>query len=415
MADYTTRETCRVCNSKNLSTLFSLGNQFVSDFITKEEIGIKGIKCPIELMMCEKCTLVQLRHTAPQEFLYTRHYWYRSGVTETMQKALLDVTRAAARCVNLVHGDTVLDIGSNDGTLLRNYRGLRTVGVEPAINLAEEGSKGIDVFINDFWSYETYLKRGCQPAKIITALGMFYDLEDPNQFIADVSKALASDGIFIAQLMCLKNMIDTCDIGNLAHEHLEFYSLTSLEYLFDKHGLEIYDIETNSTNNQSYRLYIRHINSKVKCSNPAGAASRIHNIRCEEDKLLNKRYYDTFIAKMEVNKKTVVSFIEKVKAEGKKIWVYGASTKGNVILQYFGLDSSLISGVSDKSPEKFDRYTIGTNLRIVSHAEMRQANPDYCLVLPYTFITEIIKDESEQQWRLNGGKFIQPLPEMRII
>ena len=161
MEDYTTRKTCRVCDSKNLVPLFSLGTQFVSDFITKEEIGIKGIKCPIDLVMCDKCTLVQLKHTARQDFLYTRHYWYRSGVTETMRKALLEVTRTAVKCVELCPGDVVLDIGSNDSTLLRSYpsdRGLVRVGVEPAANLQDEGKQGIDILINDFWSYESYVK-----------------------------------------------------------------------------------------------------------------------------------------------------------------------------------------------------------------------------------------------------------------
>lgn len=412
---YTTRDSCRVCYSKSLTPLFSLGEQYVSDFLLKEDIGIKGLKCPIELMQCTRCTLVQLRHTAPQDFLYTRHYWYRSGVTETMRHALLEVTRAACKCVDLEQGDTVLDIGSNDGTLLRNYQGLKTVGVEPARNLAEEGRKGVDVFINDFWSYEKYLLKGCQPAKIITALGMFYDLEDPNEFIHDVSQALASDGVFIAQLMCLKNMIDTCDIGNLAHEHLEFYSLASLEYLFDKHGLEIYDIETNSTNNQSYRLYIRHICSKVKARNPAGAASRLHAVRVAEARLTNKLYYDSFFAKMEQNKKTLLKFIQVQKSLNKNIWVYGASTKGNVILQYLGLDSTQITGAAERSPEKYGRYTVGSNIPIFPEEKMRADKPDFCLVLPYTFLPEFINREANEQWRLDGGMFICPLPEMRLV
>ena len=252
-------------------------------------------------------------------------------------------------------------------------------------------------------------------AKIITALGMMYDLESPNDFVRDVALALHSDGVFIAQLMCLSNMIATCDIGNLAHEHLEFYSLASLEFLFDKHGLEIYDIETNNTNNQSYRLYVRHIGSRVKAMNPMGAASRLHSIRLAESRLTNKHYYNSFFAQMEENKKRVVGFIEDAVANDKKVWVYGASTKGNVILQYLGLASSLIQCASDKSPEKYGRYTIGTNIHVVSHDEMRKSCPDYCLVLPYTFIEEIIKDEDNETWRKQGGKFIVPLPEMRII
>lgn len=410
---YTTRSTCRVCGSGQLTFLFSLGEQYVSNFIREREPV--GIKVPIDLELCRNCSLVQLKHTAPQELLYRRYYWYRSGVTATMRQALRDITQEIEERVPLNPVDVVLDIGSNDGTLLRSYKvPVTKVGVEPANNLVEAGSRGVDHFIHDFWNYETYAARlGGKPARVITAIGMFYDLEDPNQFIADISKALDPEqGVFIAQLMCLRNMLDLGDVGNLAHEHLEFYSLASLHYLYRQHGLEIYDIEENNVNGRSYRIYAAKQGSNVVP--PIGAYHRLHKAAIREVGLDRPEVYTDFFENMEENRALTVDFItHEVKQNNKTCWVYGASTKGNVILQYYGLDSSLIEGASDRSKEKWGRYTIGSQILISSEEYARAANPNYFLVLPYAFLDEFIKRESE--WRDRGGKFIVPLPEFKVV
>lgn len=411
---YTTRETCRVCGSSDLTFLFSLGDQAVSDFPRPGEDQERE-KIPIELELCNNCTLVQAKHTAPQEFLYTRHYWYRSGVTDTMRKALREVASTIENIVSLKPGDVVLDIGSNDGTLLRSYTldGLRLVGVEPAINLADEGRVGLDEFLNMFWNYTDYDACIGESAKVITALGMFYDLEDPNQFIADISKALSPDGIFISQLMCLQNMLDLGDVGNFAHEHLEFYSLKSLKYLYEKHGLQIIDIETNNVNGKSYRIYACRKSSFFAPNCKPGWEQRLDVVQAREQRLSDLWPFRNFLDRLEANKKKVIEFIEDVVAEGKTVWVYGASTKGNVILQYYGLDYRLIQGAADRSPEKVGRVTVSTNIPIFSEEYAREANPDYFLVLPYAFIDEFV--DREREYLTKGGHFIVPLPEMRII
>ena len=229
---------CRVCGSSNLTFLFSLGSQYVNNFILPGQLQ-DHLKAPLDLILCENCTLVQLRHTAPQELLYRGYYWYKSGVTDTMRTALADVVQSIENQVELQPGDIVLDIGSNDGTLLRSYTipDLCTVGVEPATNLASEGCVGLTHFIPDFWNLSSYKKAVGNKAKVITAIGMFYDMEDPNEFISDAAAALRDDGLFVAQMMCLKSMIDQNDVGNICHEHLEYYSFASLEYLFKKNGL----------------------------------------------------------------------------------------------------------------------------------------------------------------------------------
>lgn len=404
---YSERTTCRICGSTDLEFLFTLGEQYVNNFVDpgKEK---EGPKVPITLDLCKHCSLVQARYTAPPDILYSRFYWYRSGVTDTMREALRDITITAENLLELQAGDIALDIGSNDGTLLRSYNvpGLITVGVEPADNLVEEGSKGITSFIHDFWYASTFLSKIGKKAKVITAIGMFYDLDDPNQFISDVAAALDENGIFIAQLMCLRNTVDSRDVGNFAHEHLEFYSFASLQYLFEKHGLEIIDVEKNKINGGSYRLYARHIGAKVEPFN--GAQRRIESIELEETNLDRAEFYVHFLAMLENNKKLVTRFVE-----GKTVWIYGASTKGNVILQYYGLDNTKIVGAAERSPEKWGKVTIGTGIPIFSEDFARAQNPPYFLVLPYAFIDEFV--EREVAWRKRGGRFIVPLPEFKVI
>lgn len=257
-----------------------------------------------------------------------------------------------------------------------------------------------------------------QKAKVITALGMFYDLESPSDFIRDVASALAPDGVFIAQLMCLKQTIEKSDIGNFAHEHLEFYSLKSLGHLFGKHGLQIFDIEENNVNGGSYRLHVQHEGG------PWRAPINEYGVRPVQSDRYIRAWFDDmnacgldqlrrFKATVEANKIRCVDFIRQEVALGKRVWVYGASTKGNVILQWYGLDHRVIEAASERSSEKWGKYTIGSGIPIKSEDEFRQAKPDYALVLPYAFLPEFLA--REQAWRDGGGKFIVPLPEFRIV
>lgn len=409
----TTRTTCRVCYAPNLVHLFSLGEQYVNNFLGKKEDLAHAPKAPLEMVFCQNCTLVQLKHTAPQELLYARFYWYKSGITDTMRKALRDITQKAETMFHLKAGDVVLDIGSNDGTLLRAYQvpGLITVGVEPANNLVEEGKVGLTHFIHDFWLYDNYMNAVGKKAKVVTAIGMFYDMEDPNQFVADAARVLTEDGIFIAQLMCLKNMLDSNDVGNICHEHLEYYSFASLEFLFNKNGLEIIDVEINDVNGGSYRVYCRKIGGTTQPA--AGAEERIKKVRESEKGYDDVKVYHDFFKRLEENKKKCVDFIQSETAKGKKVWVYGASTKGNVILQYYGLDPSLIEAAAERSEFKWGRYTVGSMIPIKSEDEARKAQPDYFLVLPYAFFKEFYTREAA--WRAKGGTFIVPLPEFRVV
>ncbi|MBC8307082.1 MAG: methyltransferase domain-containing protein, partial [Pelagibacterales bacterium] len=255
--------------------------------------------------------------------------------------------------------------------------------------------------IDNFWHFK-YLtkilnKYKLKKPKIITAIGMFYDLEDPSKFISDAAKALDDNGIFVAQLMCLNSMIKENDLGNICHEHLEFYSYPSLKYLFEKNGFKIMKIEENKINGGSYRIFCK---KNIKKSISYKEKTSLTDIK-------------KFINRVKKNKKKCLTFIKKCKEKGEKIYLYGASTKGNTLLQYYGINSKMISFASERSPEKWDKYTIGSGLKIISEEEARNLNPKYFFVMPYAFIKEFIK--REKKWLKKGGKFILPYPNFKII
>ena len=392
---------CLLCKNKKIKKVFSLGNLFVSNFVNKNQIN-KGIKSPLTLMYCSNCTLLQLSHIAPQEIMYKRFYWYRSGVTKIMRRALKDIYYSSLKYIKLKKNDVVLDIGANDGTLLKYFgKNIKTIGCEPANNLISKLKKNCDFVLNDFWSYKKLNnlinKNKLNKPKIITAIGMFYDLEDPNKFIRDSVLALDDKGIFIAQLMCLKSMIEKNDIGNICHEHIEFYTLKSLKYLFENNGLEIFKIEENDINGGSYRIFCRKFN---KGSIPLPKENVLTSVK-------------KFVKRANRNKQVTMNFIKKQIKKEKKIFLYGASTKGNTILQYYKLNNKIIPFAAERSPEKWKKYTVGTGIKIISEKEARKLKPDYFFVTPWGFIKEFIK--REHSWLKKGGKFIVPFPKFKLI
>ena len=395
-------KSCLLCKNLKIKKVFSLGNLFVSNFVKKNEIN-KGIKAPLTLLYCPNCTLLQLSHIAPQELMYKRFYWYRSGVTKTMREGLKDIFKESLKYVSLDKNDVILDIGANDGTLLKYYkkRKIKTIGCEPAKNLKKQLKKNCDYILDDFWSNnklnKILIKNKLKKPKVITAIGMFYDLEDPNKFIRDAADCLDDKGIFIAQLMCLKSMIEKNDVGNICHEHIEFYSLKSLKFLFEKNGLEIFKIEENDINGGSYRIYCK----KFKKG----------SINLRNENVLKSM--KDFARRVKINKKITTNFIDKKIKQGKKIYLYGASTKGNTVLQYYDLDQRKIPFGAERSPEKWNKYTIGTGIKIITEKMARKLNPDYFFVTPWGFIKEFIK--RERKWLKKGGSFIVPFPKFKLI
>lgn len=411
---YTLRTTCRVCGSSRLEPILSLGEMYVSDFVAGDGSGPPPLRAPLDLVLCNPeaggCSLLQLSCTVSPERLY-RQYWYKSSVNQTMRDALTDVTRAAKRLakLKLSAGDLVVDIGANDGTLLRSYGvdGLTLVGFEPARNLAPEAAVGTTRIINDFFNAGAFFQHfpGKQ-AKVITSCAMFYDLEDPNTFVGDVKRLLAEDGVFIIQQNYLLAMLNDNVFDNIMHEHLEYYSLQSLQALMRRQQLEIFDVETNDVNGGSFRTYIAHAGARA-------IHDRVRAMLKSEEGLRRTQTYHEFAERVKRLKSTVATFIRQEAAQGKKIYVYGASTRGNTLLQYFGLDHTLITAAAERNPIKYGRRTVGSNILIVSEEQARREKPDYFLVLPWAFLEEFRQREAD--YFKGGGKFLVPLPEFRII
>ncbi len=408
---------CRVCGNDALAPVLSLGNQYVSDFV---DTMTENASAPLELVICNAseggCGLLQLKHTADQGSLY-RNYWYRSGINQTMRDALQDISNKATALVHLQAGDYIIDTGSNDNTLLKSYNSsdVHRVGFEPATNLMPYAQHPEITVINDFFSAAPFKeKTGNAKAKIITSIAMFYDLEDPNAFTADVASCLHADGLWIIQMAYLPSMLLDNIFDNICHEHLEYYSLLSLENLLHRHNLKVIDIELNDVNGGSYRTYITHEHNTA--TKPfEGAAERLEALRNQEKtmQLDTLAPYHDFAGSVEGIKEKVTSFIKAEKEASKTIYVYGASTKGNTLLQYFELDSNTITAAAERNPDKWGKKTVGTLIPIISEEEARAAKPDYFLVLPWHFLPEF--KAREKDYLDAGGKFIVPLPRFEIV
>ena len=414
------RDSCRICGSKNLTSILNLGDQYFANYSPKSNDVVPfEEKIPLELVRCDKsidaksCGLVQLRHTTPPNLMYDR-YFYRSGINQTMTNNLNEIAKQAISKIKLNPNDIVIDIGCNDGTLLQNYKELpiRSIGFDPAKNMVQFSKQTGATIITEFFSAEEFIKNyGSEKAKIITSIAMFYDLEDPNKFVDDISKILHPDGIWILELSYLPLMLSQNAFDTIVHEHLEYYHLDALEFLLSKFNLKVVDIQLNDINGGSFRVVVQHKEKSIDNK----SLQHITELR-EKEKNLNlstNQPFDDFIIKINDEKDKLVTFIKTEVSAGKTIHCYGASTKGNTLLQFYNLDKKLIQFIADRNPDKWGRKTIGTDISIISEEESHSMNPDYFLILPWHFINEF--KEREKNYLKNGGKLLVPLPEFKII
>lgn len=415
-----TRTTCRICDSRELTPVLDLGEQCIAGAFP-EPGGSQPVQraIPLELVRCDMtrdqdaCGLLQLRHTVPGAILY-QSYWYRSGVNRTMTHNLHAIARATEELSELEAGDLVVDIGCNDGTLFDGYlsRDVRFLGFDPSDVTRYALDKGYEV-VQDFFSAAALRRRyPDRRAKVITSIAMFYDLEDPQAFVRDVADSLAENGVWVMELHYLPLMLTANQFDAVVHEHLEYYSLAVLERLLASAGLEVVDGELNRMNGGSIRLFISHAGRRELSRE---AIERLQALRVSEFEMAldSPGPYEEFARNVERMGSELKELCESLAAEGKVIHVYGASTKGNTILQYVGLDRRLIPYAADRNPDKWGSETIRTGIPIVSEEESRAMGPDYYLVLPWHFLDEFL--ERERDYLQGGGRFIVPLPEVRVI
>jgi SAM-dependent methyltransferase len=404
-----------------MKKLFSLGELYVSDFIKQDEEARAG-KHDLTLIIDERYGAARLEKCTPIHSMFGK-YWYRSGVNVTMKKELFDIVENIKKVQRLEKDDLWLDIACNDGTLL-SYVGqhINKLGIDPAEDSFSVESRLVsDDIVQDYFTLESFnrSKFKSKKAKVITCIAMFYDLDEPINFLNDVKEVLDDDGLFVIQMSYTPLMIKQLAFDNICHEHVYYWSLNSLEKLMIEAGLKIVDCQLNDVNGGSFRVYIKKEDSDITkfATRPYRDVCdvRIESIRQWEQtqNLDSTKTWLDFYQGIEDLKKQTVDFIKEEKLKGKTICGYGASTKGNTLLQYFGLDNTLIDAIAERSPYKFGHKTIGTNIPILSEDDVRKMKPDYMLVLPWHFISEFT--EREKEYLNGGGKFIVPCPKFEII
>ena len=415
----TYRKTCRVCGSTALKPVISLGEQHLQGSFYKEgkEIPpLRRIDC--SLVRCDPtddetaCGLLQMRQSVPPSVLYSA-YWYRSGTNNTMRAHLAGIAATAAEMVDKPKA-AVLDIGCNDGTLLRAYpKTYRKFGVDPSDIVLEVKDKGIKVVNDLFPSPELDRVLGKTKLDIVTSIAMFYDLEDPVAFARAIERYMAPEGIWIVEMSYMPKMLEMNSYDTICHEHLEYYSLAVLEKIMERAGLKVVRVEENDINGGSIRCYVAK-KSSVKHLRPEWRAQIAAMRQREFDlELDTDKPYQHFQDRINVHREKLLELLKKLKKDGKKIHIYGASTKGNTILQWCGIDHRIVEYAAERNPDKFGARTIGTEIPIISEDESRKMKPDYYLVLPWHFADEFIK--REQKMLDAGVGMIFPLPEIKVV
>lgn len=400
---------CRSCLSTKLIGILSLGKQYLSDFTLS---NVKPKKFPLDLVLCKNCSLLQLRNTVPSMLLYTERYGYKSGINQKMKNELKEIVEKSLKKIEDKRFKKliVVDIGANDGTLLSNYKkNTFRIGVEPIKKFAKECKRYADLVINDFFNYQAYVQKvKNKKAHIVTAISCFYDIDEPNQFLSDIKKILHEDGILIIQQNYLVEMFKQNAFDNIVHEHLEYYSLLSLENLLSRYGFEVFDVKTMPINGGSFRAYIAYKGKRK-------ASITVKIMRDAERKLeLNKKkIYLNFARRANKNRESLYKYIKSLTIRSNTVYVYGASTRGNTLLQFCGLDKNLIKAAVERNPEKWGKRIASVGIPIISEEQARKDKPDYMLVLPWFFKEEFLKREKE--YLASGGHFIFPLPNLEVI
>lgn len=413
------RNTCRVCGSNALTSVINLGDQYLQGSFVKpgkempptRKISTSVVRC--DPMRDEKaCGLLQMEYTVPPEVLYSA-YWYRSGTNNTMRRHLQGIVEEVMEITGRNESAAILDIGCNDGTLFGFYPASFTkYGVDPS-DVAQEIKAPINVVQDIFPSEELLSRIDGLTFDIITSIAMFYDLEDPIAFTRGIKQILSPEGIWVFEMSYMPTMLKMTSYDTICHEHIEYYSLAVIEYILRQAGMKVVNVSHNDINGGSLRCHATHINNFTYRRDEF--LQNIKVMRQEEFdlELDTDKPYRHFQDRINVHKEELSSLLKKLKKEGKRIHIYGASTKGNTILQWCGIDHRIIDYAAERSPEKYGALTLGTDIPIVSEEESRAMNPDYYLVLPWHFREEFIEREKEMLER--GVGFIFPLPTIEIV
>lgn len=409
MTTHASLERCRVCACDQLTVVVDLGKQaLASRFPATHEPDPPVV--PVVLVMCEQCKLVQLKHAIFQPEMYEHAYGYRSGISNTMRTHLAEYNAEIQTVITLNAGDAVLDIGSNDTTFLRCYPASTVrYGCDPT------GTQFRSCYGSDIHLVPTYFTLGNMQAlfpdavnkfKVVSSISMFYDLPDPVQFAKDVCTVLTHDGLWTFEQSYALSMLEKNSVDTICHEHLEYYSIQNVLDILAQAHMRVVKLSLNDCNGGSFRVYA------VKMQHALPSLNLSTLLQAEEC-LRDKDTYIAWMARCTAQVSRLKTFLAAVKAAQKSVYIYGASTKGNTLLQFAQLDASLLTFAVERNPEKVGKHTPGTRIPIISEDTMRAAPPDYLLVLPWHFKAEII--EREKTFLDQGGTLIFPLPTFSLV
>lgn len=408
---YVAATCCRLCGCSDLVQVLDLGRQALTG-VFPAQLDEDTLEGPLTLAWCRECHLVQLGCDYPTDLMYGDNYGYRSGLNASMVRHLGGMAAKLERQQQLHQGDVVLDIGSNDGTLLAQYatRGLTKIGIDPTAEKFKEFYQPDVSIVSDFFSKEAFFTVSDRPASVVTSVSMFYDLPDPSSFAAQVAECLAEDGVWLLEQSYLPSMLRTSSYDTICHEHLEYYTLETLGAILKNAGLEIMDVRFNRVNGGSFAVEAAHASRAVSQDRNLIEWFISQECRMGFDTPLPFRDFENRVFQHRADLRELIAAL---KHSGKRVFGLGASTKGNVLLQFCGFTSNDIQCIADVNTYKHGRFTPGTNIPIVSEEQARSHNPDYFLVLPWHFRESIV--EREQDFLRRGGGLIFPLPEIEIV
>ena len=411
-------ETCRICGNRELLSILSLGEQYLTGVFPNVR-GADLSKGPLELVVCDRgtnsgaCGLVQLRQSYDLTEMYGNNYGYRSSLNRAMVKHLDEKVHYLLEHYPLSPGDLVLDIGSNDGTLLSFYPELNVtvVGIDPTAHKFADFYPKLICVIPDFFSADLFRKRfGSRKARIITSIAMFYDLENPLSFMRDVASILDENGIWHFEMSYLPALVRTMGYDTICHEHLEYYSLRQIKWMTDRCGLKIVNVGFNETNGGSFAVTVARRSSRYPENREQIKETLNNEKRAGLSSVTQQR---VFAKAVKTHREKLIALLRGLKEQGRTVLGYGASTKGNVLLQHCGITSDLLPAIAEVNKDKFGCFTPGTNIPILPELEAHAMKPDYLFVLPWHFRRNLIQRESAFLRR--GGKMIFPLPTIEIV
>ncbi len=406
-------DNCRICGCKNLVEILHLGDQALTGVFPKSKFQAVPIG-PLQLVKCaDGCGLVQLNHSFPADQMYGDNYGYRSGLNASMVKHLQGRVREARSRVELQPGDIVLDIGSNDSTTLRAYgdKGFRLIGMDPSGLKFKEYYPSYVQLIPDFFNADAFTKHfGQEKAKIVSSIAMFYDLDDPTSFMKQVYDCLDEEGIWVFEQSYLPLMVERNAYDTVCHEHVSYYALKQIQWMTDQIGFKILDVELNDVNGGSFCVTVAKSSSK-HVANERVVQELLE--REQADGYNDWAVYDRFRERVFRLRDELKSLLLQLNASGNDVCGYGASTKGNVVLQFCDVTTKQLRGIAEVNQEKFGAFTPFNYIPISSESDIKAGNPDYMIVLPWHFRENILK--REQGYLAAGGNLIFPLPNLEIV